>query len=107
MAALQSGQVAAAGLDVFEEEPLAADHPLRKLPNVVLTPHLGASTKEAQESVGIEVAEALAEVLKGGVVRNAVNMPSVDAHTLGAAAAVFCARRKARLGAAAGGAGQD
>jgi len=83
VAALQSGQVAAAGLDVFEDEPLAADHPLRKLANVVLTPHLGASTKEAQESVGIEVAEALAEVLKGGVVRNAVNMPSVDAHTLG------------------------
>jgi D-3-phosphoglycerate dehydrogenase len=82
LAALQSGHVAAAGLDVFEEEPLAADHPLRKLPNVVLTPHLGASTKEAQESVGIEVAEALAEVLNGGVVRNAVNMPSVDAHTL-------------------------
>jgi D-3-phosphoglycerate dehydrogenase / 2-oxoglutarate reductase len=82
VAALQSGHVAAAGLDVFEDEPLAADHPLRKLPNVVLTPHLGASTKEAQESVGIEVAEALAEVLKGGVVRNAVNMPSVDAHTL-------------------------
>ena len=82
LAALQSGHVAAAGLDVYEEEPLAADHPLRKLPNVVLTPHLGASTKEAQESVGIEVAEALAEVLNGGVVRNAVNMPSVDAHTL-------------------------
>jgi len=84
VAALQSGQVAAAGLDVFEDEPLAADHPLRKLANVVLTPHLGASTTEAQELVGIEVAEALAEVLNGGVVRNAVNMPSVDAHTLAA-----------------------
>jgi D-3-phosphoglycerate dehydrogenase len=82
LAALQSGHVAAAGLDVFEEEPIAADHPLRKLPNVVLTPHLGASTKEAQESVGIEVAEVLIDVLRGGVVRNAVNMPSLDAHTL-------------------------
>lgn len=80
--ALQSGQVAAAGLDVFEEEPLGAESPLRKLPNVVLTPHLGASTKEAQESVGIEVAEALAEALSGGVIRNAVNMPSIDAATL-------------------------
>ncbi|HTB63380.1 MAG TPA: phosphoglycerate dehydrogenase [Opitutales bacterium] len=82
VAALESGHVATAGLDVFEDEPLPADHPLRKFPNVVLTPHLGASTKEAQESVGIEVAEALTEVLNGGVVRNAVNMPSVDAHTL-------------------------
>ena len=82
VAALKEGKVAAAGLDVFEDEPLAADHPLRQFPNVVLTPHLGASTKEAQESVGIEVAEALAEVLKGGVIRNAVNMPSVDANTL-------------------------
>jgi D-3-phosphoglycerate dehydrogenase len=82
LAALQEGKVAAAGLDVYEDEPLAADHPLRKQPNVVLTPHLGASTKEAQESVGLEVAEAVAEVLAGGVIRNAVNMPSVDAHTL-------------------------
>ncbi len=82
IAALESGKVAAAGLDVFEEEPLAKDSPLRSLPNVVLTPHLGASTKEAQESVGLEVAEALAEALSGGVIRNAVNMPSIDAATL-------------------------
>jgi len=82
IAALQAGKVAAAGLDVYEEEPLAADSPLRSMANVVLTPHLGASTREAQESVGIEVAEALAEALAGGVIRNAVNMPSVDAATL-------------------------
>lgn len=82
VAAIKSGQVGAAGLDVFEEEPLAADHPLRGLANVVLTPHLGASTREAQESVGLEVAEALTQVLQGGVIRNAVNMPSVDARTL-------------------------
>lgn len=80
--ALEAGKVAAAGLDVYEDEPLAADSPLRKMDNVVLTPHLGASTKEAQESVGIEVAEALAEALAGGVIRNAVNMPSIDAATL-------------------------
>jgi D-3-phosphoglycerate dehydrogenase / 2-oxoglutarate reductase len=80
--ALDSGKVAAAGLDVFEEEPLSADSALRRFPNVVLTPHLGASTKEAQESVGLEVAEALAEALAGGVIRNAVNMPSIDAATL-------------------------
>ncbi len=79
---LQSGKVAAAGLDVYEKEPLPADHPLRKAPNLILTPHLGASTSEAQESVGLEIAEAIADVLRGGVVRNAINMPSVDARTL-------------------------
>jgi D-3-phosphoglycerate dehydrogenase len=56
VAALKSGQVAAAGLDVYEDEPLPADHELRKFANVTLTPHLGASTAEAQESVGIEIA---------------------------------------------------
>lgn len=80
--AIESGKVAAAGLDVYEEEPLAAESPLRSLPNVVLTPHLGASTKEAQESVGLEVAESLVEAVSGGVIRNAVNMPSIDAATL-------------------------
>ncbi len=81
IAALKSGQVAAAGLDVFEDEPLAKDSELRTLPSVVLTPHLGASTAEAQESVGIEIAEQIADVLKSGAIRNAVNMPSVDAAT--------------------------
>lgn len=82
IAALKTGQVAAAGLDVFEDEPLAADCELRRLPNVTLTPHLGASTAEAQESVGLEVAEQIADVLRGGVIRNAVNMPSIDAAVL-------------------------
>jgi D-3-phosphoglycerate dehydrogenase len=80
--ALKSGKVAAAGLDVFEEEPLAKDSEFRALPNVVLTPHLGASTAEAQESVGIEIAEQIADVLNGGVIRNAVNVPSIDAAAL-------------------------
>ncbi len=79
---LKSGQVAAVGLDVYESEPLAEDSELRSLPGVSLTPHLGASTVEAQESVGIEVAEQIADVLKGGVIRNAVNMPSLDEATL-------------------------
>ena len=57
--AIEAGQVGGAALDVFEEEPLAADHPLRKNKKVILTPHLGASTAEAQESVGIEIAEAI------------------------------------------------
>jgi len=82
VAALKSGQVAAAGLDVYEEEPLPADSELRKLPNVTLTPHLGASTAEAQDAVGIEVAEQIADVLNGGIIRNAVNMPSIDASAL-------------------------
>ncbi|MSU24575.1 MAG: phosphoglycerate dehydrogenase [Opitutus sp.] len=82
IAALKSGKVAAAGLDVFEDEPLAKDSELRSLPSVSLTPHLGASTAEAQESVGIEIAEQIADVLNGGVIRNAVNVPSIDAASL-------------------------
>jgi D-3-phosphoglycerate dehydrogenase len=81
VAALESGRVAAAALDVFVVEPLPADHPLRKLPNVVLTPHLGASTEEAQEKCGLEVAEILSAFLLTGEVRNAVNLPGVDAKT--------------------------
>ena len=79
---LKSGKVATAGLDVYADEPLAEDSPLREISNLVLTPHLGASTKEAQESVGLEIAETITQVLKGGPARNAVNMPSVDAATL-------------------------
>ncbi|MDK2915250.1 MAG: D-3-phosphoglycerate dehydrogenase / 2-oxoglutarate reductase [Thermococcaceae archaeon] len=63
--ALQEGWIAGAGLDVFEEEPLPADHPLTKLDNVVLTPHIGASTVEAQMRAGVEVAEKIVEALKG------------------------------------------
>jgi D-3-phosphoglycerate dehydrogenase len=82
IAAVKSGHVAAAGLDVFEEEPLPATSELRTLPSITLTPHLGASTAEAQDAVGIEVAEQIADVLNGGVIRNAVNMPTLDAATL-------------------------
>jgi D-3-phosphoglycerate dehydrogenase len=80
--ALQSGQVAVAALDVFEKEPLPADSPLRGEANLVLTPHLGASTAEAQESVGIEIAQSIRAVLLEGTIRNAVNMPNLDAKTL-------------------------
>lgn len=80
--AVASGKVAAAGLDVFDHEPLAADSPLRPFERVVLTPHLGASTAEAQENVGLEAAELIVDVLKGGFIRNAVNAPSVDPETL-------------------------
>ncbi len=80
--ALKSRQVAAAALDVYEVEPPPADFPLRSLPNIVLTPHLGASTAEAQENVGIEVAQQIRAMLMSGEVRNAVNMPNLDAKTL-------------------------
>jgi D-3-phosphoglycerate dehydrogenase / 2-oxoglutarate reductase len=80
--ALKSGQIAAAALDVYEVEPPPADYPLRSLPNAVFTPHLGASTAEAQESVGIEIAEAIRSVLLDGVIVNAVNVPNIDAKTL-------------------------
>jgi D-3-phosphoglycerate dehydrogenase len=80
--ALHSGQVAGAALDVFEIEPLSSDSPLRTAPNLVLTPHLGASTAEAQESVGIEIAQSMRAALLEGTIRNAVNMPNLDAKTL-------------------------
>jgi len=69
-------------LDVFEIEPLPPDSPLRSAQNLVLTPHLGASTAEAQESVGIEIAQSIRAVLLEGTIRNAVNMPNLDAKTL-------------------------
>ncbi len=81
IAALDSGKVAGAGLDVFIVEPLAAEHPFRQHPGITLTPHLGASTEEAQEKCGIEVAEVITGYLLTGEVRNAVNLPYLDAKT--------------------------
>ena len=63
--ALKEGWIAGAGLDVYEEEPLPKDHPLTELDNVVLTPHIGASTEEAQMRAGVQVAEQIVEILKG------------------------------------------
>ncbi|HVY71963.1 MAG TPA: phosphoglycerate dehydrogenase [Verrucomicrobiae bacterium] len=81
LTAIKEGKVAGAALDVYETEPLPKDSPLRALPEVIMTPHLGASTDEAQENVGIEVAEAITDYLVNGAVRNAVNLPNLDAKT--------------------------
>ena len=75
--ALKEGKVGGAALDVFEKEPVAPDHPLLKLDNVIATPHLGASTAEAQDRVALEIAEQVAEFLTAGSIRNAVNVPSL------------------------------
>jgi D-3-phosphoglycerate dehydrogenase len=73
--ALRSGKVAAAGIDVFSQEPYAG--PLIGLDNVVLTPHLGASTQEAQDRAGVIVAEQVAAALEGRVATNAINAPAI------------------------------
>lgn len=77
-AALNAGHVAAAALDVFHEEPLH-DSPLLTAQNIILTPHIGGSTAEAQEAVGVQIAQQIREYLKHGVIQNAVNVPSVSA----------------------------
>jgi D-3-phosphoglycerate dehydrogenase len=79
--ALKSGKVAGAALDVFEKEPLR-ESPLLELENFICTPHLGASTAEAQENVGIAIARQVVDYLKRGVIRNAVNAPSLEPEVL-------------------------
>jgi D-3-phosphoglycerate dehydrogenase len=75
--AIEAGHVAGAGLDVFDKEP-TVDHRLQTLPQVIATPHIAASTVEGQELVGVETASALRDFLKDGVIRNAVNFPSLS-----------------------------
>jgi D-3-phosphoglycerate dehydrogenase len=79
--ALESGKVAAAGVDVFDREPLN-DHPLFRFDQVIVTPHLGGSTEEAQVRVGVAVAGQVAEVLSGRLPRYALNIPLADSETL-------------------------
>lgn len=80
--AIKEGKVAGAALDVFVEEPVPADHPLLTLDEVIVTPHLGASTDEAQVNVSIAIAEQMIEYLTTGGIRNAVNVPSVSPEAL-------------------------
>ncbi|WP_226582264.1 phosphoglycerate dehydrogenase [Halobacillus litoralis] len=79
--AIQSGKIAGAALDVFEEEP-ATEHPLLSLSEVIATPHLGASTIEAQENVATDVSFDVLEMLRGGTVKNPVNLPSVSSEMM-------------------------
>jgi len=74
--ALRSGKVAGVALDVFTEEPPKGS-PLLTLPNVIATPHIGASTKEAQEAVGIQIAQQIRDFFRDGIAQNAVNLPSL------------------------------
>ncbi len=74
-AALEAGKVAAAAIDVYEDEPPGPDHPLVKAKNVVLTPHIGANTIEAQDRVAVQTAEMVVEALRGSIFVSAVNLP--------------------------------
>ena len=80
--AINQGIVAGAAFDVFEEEPPAADHPFLNNPQIIVTPHLGASTIEAQENVAIDVSEEVLHILRSEPFKNAVNMPPVPANVL-------------------------
>ncbi len=99
--ALKSGKVAAAGLDVFEQEPPLPGNPLIGAPNIVTTPHLGASTEEAQVKVAIDAAESVVAALSGELVPNAVNLPGLSKESLGQLKPYLTlATKLGRLGAA-------
>ncbi len=99
--ALESGGIAAAALDVYSREPLAADHPLRTLPNVLLTPHLGASTAEAQQSVAMEACAAVRDALVTGDLSAALNAAGVGGGGWGEMRPLLTlGERLGRLGAA-------
>lgn len=99
--ALEEGHLAGAALDVFTDEPLGADSPLRGAPNLVLTPHLGASTVEAQQMVATEIAEAVRVALAEGDLSRALNAPSISGDLLRSLAPLFdLARRMGRMACA-------
>jgi D-3-phosphoglycerate dehydrogenase len=104
--ALDAGIVAAAALDVFEKEPPPPDHPLTHRPDVVCTPHLGASTVEAQEDVGVEIAEAVIDALQGKLAATAVNAPMVAPEVLAELAPYTRLAQVGRQGRGGGGEGR-
>jgi len=81
-AALESGKVAGCALDVFDQEPPPPDHPLLGFDQVIATPHVGATTREAQTNVAIQIAHQVVDVLRGRAARNAVNVSTVDPELL-------------------------
>lgn len=83
--AIRAGKVAGAALDTFAKEPVPPDNPLLALPENVLTPHLGASTEEAQVNVAVDIAEQIIDVLHGRPARSAVNMPALSAESMAVA----------------------
>lgn len=98
VAALDSGKVAGAALDVFENEPLKPDHPLLRFDNVVVTPHLCASTREAEARAAMDICRQVASFLLDGELRNAVNLPRLSASAFRAVAPwLDLARRLGRL----------
>ncbi|HEX5004111.1 MAG TPA: hydroxyacid dehydrogenase, partial [Gemmatimonadales bacterium] len=105
VAALRAGKLAGAGLDVYTTEPLPADHPFRSLENAVLTPHLGASTEEAQQNVALEISAAVRAALLEGDLSRAVNAPGVGGERMRRLRPLLdLAERLGRIGAALAGA---
>jgi D-3-phosphoglycerate dehydrogenase len=99
--ALTAGKIAGAALDTYAKEPLAPDHPLRSAPNLILTPHLGASTKEAQKSVALEACTAVRDALLTGDLSSALNATGVTGEGMGAIRPLLdLAERLGRLGRA-------
>lgn len=98
--ALTGDHLLGAVVDAYEKEPLAADHPLRKLPNVLLTPHIGASTMEAQRNVAVDVCVAVRDALLSGELSRSINVANVGGQWSEVALALTLARRAAAVGRA-------